>query len=159
MKNRFKVLGIIALAALVGCFVMGCDDGGGGSKDDVTFTLKVENLGTATNDMWGASLMLDGTDLDDVVATASNMDKTTATFRFYVPVEDGVMEGAPDKSKPFTTAGNYYIGLSNVDYSDRDNPDNAFVYLVAGVAEEVLFDDDHLSFTVDKSQFGTAPTL
>jgi hypothetical protein len=122
--------------------------------DPTQFKLTVTNLGKPKNMMWGASLMT-GTTLDTVVATAAYPDKN-GTFTFCAPYTSGLMAGGPDASKPYSTVGEYYIGLSDVTISDRNNPDNAFILYEGDKPMKVTFNQDKPVQTFARGNFKTA---
>jgi hypothetical protein len=171
MKSIWKILGIIALIAMFVCSLTGCPNPSNSDDDDDddipvieegeigaytsgsgAFKVTVTNLGTPKNKMWAASLMT-GTTQDTLVATA--MSPVDGTFTFYLPMEGLPM---PNLKAPFETAGEYYVGLSDVDMDDPYNPANAL--LLHGLDNEpvkITFNSDSHDWTFRKADFDRAP--
>ena len=106
MKNTIKILGIIALVAVIGFSMAACggDDDGGGSGDSSEKSIKITGLG----DFIGASYQLglatteDKLNTRDLVAYAvGTINSGTQTAQLFDYKTDA----------PWTGSGSYYVGV------------------------------------------------
>jgi hypothetical protein len=148
----------VALALMLGLVFAGCVDPNGNNGGDAKqFKVTIPNIGNPKNFLWGVSLMT-GLTRDTVVATAASMmggPFDGETFLFYAPSA----AGNPELDKPFYTTGEYYIGLSDVDIANRDDPANAFILCDANDQPiKVTFNENTPTHTFQKTEFKTAPS-
>ncbi len=141
MKNRFKVLGIITLAAIIGFSMTGCNNGSTDNTPvlfELTVTGDLPSLETGYT-VWGGSLMQGGTARTNVVATGM-INVNSGRCVFYTAEGEQKM---PNFSKPFNTDGEYVVGIAQAKTDGTQNPNHTYI------SDTVSFSKNDPSETLD----------
>lgn len=147
MNNMFKVLGIIALTAIIGFSMTGCSNG---SSDNTPVLFKLTVSGTLPQleegyAVWGGSLMQGGTDRTNVVATGMI---TGGSCIFYTAEGE---QKLPNMAKPFNSEGEYIVGIAQAKLDGVQNPSHTYI------SDPVSFSKNDPNKTLDFADFELVP--